>query len=154
MPEQLIEPTRERQAAFYVAGLTVRTTSLKESDYSTGRLRPLWNRFFDEQVYASTPHRTADARLFCVFSAYDSSAINAFDMTAGVAVARGDGSVRIEPGDYLVFKARGEMPNLAMDARRHVSEYLADHPSIVRRFRTDFESYDGPCEVAIHIGME
>lgn len=148
-----MEPVRQPQVAFHVAGLTVRTTNGDESDPSSGRLAALWTRFFDQEIYASTPHRNADKRLFGVYSGYESDAHGAFDVTAGVSVAEGTGSVAIEAGDYLVFTARGEVPRLVIDAWQRVWDYFEAHPEIVRRFRSDFEAYDGPDAVAIHIGV-
>jgi len=148
-----MEPIRLRHDAFHVAGLTVRTTNRDESDPSAGRLAALWGQFFDREIYASTPHRNADKRLFGVYSAYESDAHGAFDVTAGVSVAEGKGSVAIEAGDYLVFAARGEMPRLVVDAWQRVWRYFEAHPEIVRRYRSDFEAYDGPDAVAIHIGI-
>jgi predicted transcriptional regulator YdeE len=148
-----MEPVRQPQAAFHVAGLTVRTTNRDESDPSSGRLAALWTRFFDQEIYASTPHRNADKRLFGVYSGYESDAHGAFDVTAGVSVAEGTGSVAIEAGDYLVFTARGEMPRLVIDAWQRVWDHFEAHPEIVRRYRSDFEAYDGPDAVAIHIGV-
>jgi predicted transcriptional regulator YdeE len=148
-----MNPIRQRHDAFHVAGLTVRTTNRDESASSTGRLAALWGQFFDQEIYASTPHRHADKRLFGVYSAYESDAHGAFDVTAGVAVVEGAGSVGIEAGDYLVFTARGEMPRLVIDAWQHIWQYFEAHPEIVRRYRSDFEAYDGPDAVAIHIGV-
>lgn len=61
-----MEPTRHHQDAFQVAGLTVRTTNREENAPDTARIGALWRRFFGEQTYASTPHRTSDTRIFSV----------------------------------------------------------------------------------------
>ena len=107
-----MEPTRQHQRAFAVAGIRVRTTNRDEADPDTDRITGLWNRFFHEPAHASTALRTGDARIFGVYSAYASDAHGAFDLTAGVAVSVSGGtdSVAIEAGDYLVFTAQGQMP--------------------------------------------
>ncbi len=148
-----MEPLRLHHEAFHVAGLTVRTTNHDESDRATARLGKLWGRFFDEETYASTPHRSGDKRIFGVYSNYESDAQGAFDVTAGVAVAPGAGCVAIEAGEYLVFSARGPMPQLVIGAWQRIWQYFEAHPEIVRRYRSDFEAYDGPDAVAIHIGI-
>ncbi|BEP56005.1 GyrI-like domain-containing protein [Variovorax sp. V118] len=148
-----MDPIRQHHDAFRVAGLTVRTTNREEIDPATARIGALWNRFFGEQTYESTPYRTSDTRIFSVYSAYESDAHGAFDMTAGVAVSDGANSVAIEAGDYLVFTGRGEMPQMVIATWQRIWQYFEAHPEIVRRYRSDFEAYEGPDAVAIHIGV-
>ena len=148
-----MEPIRRHHDAFHVAGLTVRTTNREESDPATARIGALWNRFFAEQTYAATPHRTADARIFSVYSAYESDADGAFDVTAGVAVTGGEGGIAVEAGDYLVFEGQGEMPQMVIATWQRIWQYFEAHPDVARRYRSDFEAYEGPDKVAIHIGV-
>lgn len=148
-----MEPTRQRQDAFHVAGISVRTTNREESSPDTARIGALWQRFFGEQTYASTPNRSADTRIFSVYSAYESDAHGAFDVLAGVAVSDGTDSVAIEAGDYLVFNGHGEMPHMVIAAWQRVWQYFEAHPDIVRSYRSDFEAYAGPDEVSVYIGI-
>jgi len=148
-----MDPIRQHHDAFRVSGLTVRTTNREENDPATARIGALWNRFFGEQTYGSTPHRTSDTRIFSVYSAYESDAHGAFDVTAGVAVAEGPNSIAIEAGDYLVFTGRGEMPQMVIATWQRIWQYFEAHPQIARRYRSDFEAYEGPDAVAIHIGV-
>ena len=148
-----MEPVRQRQDARRVAGLTVRTTNREENDPATSCIGALWNRFFSEETYASTPHRTSDLRLFSVYSAYESDAHGAFDVTVGVAVAQGECSVPVEAGDYLVFTGQGEMPQMVIATWQRIWQYFEAHPEIARSYRSDFEAYEGPDKVAIHIGV-
>lgn len=146
-------PIRQHVDAFCVSGLTVRTTNREESVPATARLGALWGRFFGEEIYASTSNRTADMRIFGVYSAYESDAHGAFDVTAGVVVTDGKGSISIEAGDYLVFTGQGEMPQMVIATWQRIWQYFEAHPEITRRYRSDFEAYDGPDKVAIHIGV-
>ena len=148
-----MEPVRQHHGAFQVAGLACRTTNREENDANTARIGALWNRFFAEETYRATPHRTQDARLFGVYSGYESDANGAFDLTVGVAVSGGKEAVGIEPGDYLVFTAQGEMPHMVIDTWQRIWQYFEANPTITRRYRSDFEAYDGPDKVAIHIGV-
>lgn len=148
-----MEPVRQHQDAFRVAGLTIRTTNREESDPATARIGKLWGRFFGEETYASTPDRTGDARIFSVYSAYESDAHGAFDVTAGVAVSGGDGSLSVEAGDYLVFNGQGQMPQMVIATWERIWQYFEAHPEVARRYRSDFEAYEGPDKVAIHIGV-
>jgi predicted transcriptional regulator YdeE len=149
-----MEPQLQRLESFNVAGVTARTTNRDESDPQVAQIGTLWNRFFDERIYEKTPHRMNDMRLFGVYSAYEADARGAFDITTGVAVSGGPSTVRIEGGDYLVFTGRGEMPQMVLSVWKSIWQYFDDHPGIVRCYRSDFEAYSGPDQVAIHIGIE
>jgi hypothetical protein len=45
------------------------------------------------------------------------------------------------------------MPQMLIDAWQRIWQYFEAHPTITRRYRSDFEAYDGPDKVAIHIGV-
>lgn len=149
-----MQPQLQRLDAFNVAGLTARTTNRDENNPQAARISTLWNRFFDERIYEKTPHRIADMHLYGVYSAYETDADGAFDITTGVAVADGPEAVRIEGGDYLVFAGQGAMPQMVLAAWQAIWQYFDAHPEIKRRYRSDFEAYSGPEQVAIHIGVE
>jgi len=148
-----LQPVRLQLDAFRVAGLTARTSNGAEQDHATSCIGALWDRFFGEEVYESTPHRTTDKRLFGVYSAYASDAHGAYDVTTGVAVFCGERSVAIEAGQYLVFNGRGDMPQMVISTWQQIWAFFASHPDIARRYRSDFEAYEGPNHVAIHIGV-
>ncbi|MET3461854.1 GyrI-like domain-containing protein [Variovorax atrisoli] len=148
-----MEPVRRHQDAFRVSGLTIRTTNREERDPATARLGQLWGRFFGEETYASTPLRTADTRIFSLYSAYESDKDGAFDVTAGVAVSGGENSLAVEAGDYLVFNGEGQMPQMVVATWERIWQYFEAHPEVARRYRSDFEAYEGPDKVAIHIGV-
>jgi predicted transcriptional regulator YdeE len=148
-----MEPVRQHHDAFRIAGLTVRTTNREENDPTTARIGALWGRFFGEQTYESTPRRTSDSRIFSTYSAYESDAHGAFDVTVGVAVSGGENGVAIEAGDYLIFTGQGEMPQMVIATWQRIWQYFEAHPTIARRYHSDFEAYEGPDKVAIHIGV-
>jgi predicted transcriptional regulator YdeE len=148
-----MEPVRQHHDAFQIAGLAARTTNREEDVPETARIGALWRRFFGEQTYASTPGRTGDKRIYGVYSAYESDAHGAFDVTVGVAVSGGTDGVAVEAGDYLVFTGQGEMPQMVIAAWQRIWQYFEAHPEIARRYQSDFEAYEGPDKVAIHIGV-
>ena len=156
-------PTRIQIPAFSVAGISVRTRNSDEANPAIARLGGLWNRFFSQSWERKLPARGDDGRIFGVYSGYESNEQGAFDVTAGVAVAEpeqadnqalpGAACVDIEPGDYLVFTGEGEMPQMVIDTWVRIWRYFAENPQAQRRFGTDFEAYEGPDKVAIHIGV-
>jgi predicted transcriptional regulator YdeE len=150
--KKTMQPQLQRHHAFSIAGLTVRTTNREESDPQSARIGKLWTRFFDERAY-DRPNRVNDMRLYSVYSAYESDAHGAFDITTGVAVSDDPATVRIEAGDYLVFSGQGEMPQMVLAVWQAIWQYFEQHPEITRTYRSDFEAYSGPDQVAIHIGV-
>jgi predicted transcriptional regulator YdeE len=147
-----MHPQLRRREAFCIAGLTTRTSNKDERDPQAARFGKLWNRFFDECAYEA-PHRVGDMRLYGVYSGYESGADGAFDITAGVAVVGDPATVRIEAGDYLVFSGQGDMPRMVLALWQSIWQYFEQHPEIERTYRSDFESYGGPDQVDIHIGV-
>lgn len=148
-----MEPLRQHLSAFAVAGPSVRTTNAEEANPATGRIPGLWTGFFRDNVMGLTPHRdTGDLRNFGVYSGYESDVQGAFDVTAGVAVTHG-GSVQIEAGDYLVFESSGPMPQAVLGAWMAAWQYFEAHPGVQRRYRSDFEAYSSPVNVAVYIGV-
>lgn len=99
-----------------------------------------------------TVHRSADPRNFGVYSAYESDASGAFDVTVGVAVLQGD-ALSVEAGDYLVFQAQGPVPMSVLGAWKRIWHYFEAHPEIQRRYGTDLETYSSPTEAAVYIGV-
>ncbi|MEJ7685584.1 MAG: GyrI-like domain-containing protein [Variovorax sp.] len=148
-----MQPLLQQLDAFRVAGLTVRTTNREESDPQAARIGNLWGRFFENRIYEKVPHRTADARLYGVYSDYESDAHGAFNHTTGVAVSEDASTVRIEAGNYLVFTGQGEMPQMVISVWESIWQYFEQHPEVRRSYCSDFEAYDGPDQVAIHIGV-
>ncbi len=155
----VITPEAVTVAAFRVAGISVRTTNAAEADPASGRIGPLWDRFFSESWEHKLPPPGADGRVFGVYSRYASDQHGAFDVTAGVAAPDdhqampGATMVDIDAGTYLVFEAEGQMPQLVIDAWGAVWRYFEENPQVQRRFGTDFEAYSGPYHVALHIGV-
>ncbi|KWT72763.1 MULTISPECIES: effector binding domain-containing protein [unclassified Variovorax] len=148
-----MQPQLQRHKGFNIAGLTVRTSNHTEQEEHSARIGKLWTRFFDERVYAMTPNRVEDMRLYGVYSAYESDAHGPFDLTTGVAVSGGPSAVQVEAGDYLVFAGQGQMPQMVLSLWESIRQYFDQHPEIRRNYRSDFEAYSGPDQVAIHIGV-
>jgi len=150
--------------AFHVSGVSVRTSNRDEMDPAAARLGALWDAFFSQSWERILPSADHERRIFGVYSAYESNEHGAFDVTAGVSVqaASADGAVRapdaprvvsVLAGNYLVFHGQGTMPQMVIDTWGEIWRYFAANPQVQRRFATDFEAYDGPDQVAIHIGI-
>ncbi|WP_085707610.1 GyrI-like domain-containing protein [Pseudomonas sp. B35(2017)] len=141
---------------FTVAGLRVRTTNQAEHAGHTAKIGPMWGRFFQEGLAEAIPGKLTESPVYGVYSAYESDASGAFDVTAGVAVADPQGdfeSVRVESGEYLVFEGQGVLPDAVIATWGRIWRYFEANPQIKRRYATDFEAYTGLESVAVYIGV-
>jgi predicted transcriptional regulator YdeE len=147
---------RQQIDAFTVAGLRVRTTNATEHQPDTAKIGPMWGRFFGEELAESIPGKSANSPIYGVYSAYESDASGAFDVTAGVAVnasIKDFESVLIEAGEYLVFEAQGTLPDAVISTWGKIWKFFEENPQIQRRYATDFEAYTGPESVSVYIGV-
>lgn len=143
---------------FSVVGLTERTTNCAELNQDTAKIPKLWGQFYSMELADNTPNRIPNTPILGVYSAYESDASGAYDLTVGVHVREPVGSelgsVDIQEGKYFVFEAHGPMPVTIIQAWTTIWTYFEQNPSFHRSYRTDFESWGGPEEVQIYIGVE
>ncbi|CAH0221451.1 putative transcriptional regulator YdeE [Pseudomonas frederiksbergensis] len=142
---------------FSVSGLQVRTRNAAEQQPDTARIGPMWEQFFVEDVFDKIAHKQPDSFMYGVYSNYESDTSGHFDVTAGAAVttpSEGFAQIQVEGGDYLVFSAKGAMPDSVIQAWGFIWAYFEDNPQVRRKFATDFEVYTGPESVAVYIGIQ
>ncbi|ROL76527.1 AraC family transcriptional regulator [Pseudomonas protegens] len=142
---------------FSVAGLQVRTLNVQEQQADSARIGPMWQRFYVDGLFDKIGPRQADSFVYGVYSNYASDASGHFDVTAGVAVTGACAdypSVDIQGGDYLVFSAKGAMPDCVIQTWGLIWAYFQDNPQVQRAFATDFEVYTSADSVAIYIGIQ
>ena len=137
-----------------IKGLQIRTKNADEMNPETQKIAPLWGKFFAEVMptFGTTP-----PPLYGVYSNYESDAFGEFNVLVGAEVLEeSDGfkSVTLEAGKYLVFTAKGELPQAVIETWGQVWAYFED-PSIdeKRAFKTDFELYTSETEAEIYIGV-
>jgi predicted transcriptional regulator YdeE len=138
--------------AFSVTGFQARTTNAAEQNPQTAKIGGLWQQFFGSALFAPT------AGVVGVYSNYESDAMGAFDVTAGVTTSTekpaNTQTVQIQAGQYLVFRGKGAMPQAVIDAWVQIWQHFGQPRTDVERvYRTDFEQYIGADEVAVHIGV-
>ena len=146
----LAQPIVKYVDGFTVTGFSVRTQNSIEFDEKTAKLPKLWQKF-------NSNNPTIDATVFGVYSDYESDVNGFYTVTAGIT---GENemkelkSVKINSGNYLVFKGKGEMPKAIIDTWKTVWNYFTEDSPYQRSFMTDFEAYSNGDEVAIYIGIE
>jgi len=155
-----MEPKRITISSFSVAGIGVRTINSDELNPSSAKLPSLWQRFFRDGVLTRVPNQIPNSPVFGVYSHYESEASGFYTVTAGMAISGPPPSpsefttVDIKEGEYLVFEAKGPMPQAVIGAWMRVWTFFEKNEKIIRRFATDFEEYRSADEVAIHIGIK
>jgi predicted transcriptional regulator YdeE len=151
-----MKPKIEHIESFCVTGLCVRTKNTDEFNSESAKIPGLWTQFYSERVVEQISTRLPNTPIFGVYSAYESDAASFYDLTVGVSVDKSNSdfeNIVIEAGKYLVFEARGAMPNAIIHTWSYIWSYFEQHPEIYRSFLTDFEAYKNPEEAHIYIGI-
>ncbi len=152
-----MEPKLVTISPFSVTGVRVRTVNSDEFNPSKAKLPSLWQQFFGEGVSGRVPNPVPNSPVFGVYSDYESDESGFYSVTAGVAISDLQPSefvtVDVKGGEYLVFEAKGAMPQAAIEAWMRVWAFFKKNEGLNRSFTTDFEEYRGSDEVAIHIGV-
>lgn len=151
-----MKPKAEYIKSFCVTGLCVRTKNSHELNSYSAKIPGLWTQFYSEGVAEQISTRLSNTPIFGVYSAYESDAAGFYDLIVGVSVDKSNGNfenIVIEAGEYLVFKARGAMPDAIIHTWSYIWSYFEQHPELRRRFLTDFETYKSPEVADIYIGI-
>lgn len=154
-----MEPQLTVVRAMMVVGLEVRTSNRDEMDRATARIPGIWGRFYRESVTEAVPGRTETGGPLAVYSHYESDHTGPYSLLVGVEMVEGGtptGMARVDvvEGRYLVFPARGAMPQSVMDTWKAIWDYFATNAHHERAYTTDFEQYRGADVVDIHIAVK
>ncbi|MGL4767889.1 MAG: GyrI-like domain-containing protein [Formosimonas sp.] len=143
--------------SFQVAGLPIRTTNAVEQS-PNGKIPQLWQDFFAQDLFG-IDERIAGTPAYGAYVNYESDDQGAYDVIAGVKVNAAPNThlqtVKIEAGDYMVFKTTGAMPQRIIDGWQAVWAYFASsNATHERTYSTDFEQYVDEDDVAIYIAVK
>jgi len=149
-----------------VAGISVCTTNIQESDPDMAEIPSLWDRFYNKGLTRRVVDQQKPHTVFGVYSSYESDADGAYKVTAGLDVKKhgpaliGLETIEIEPGEYLVFEGRGRMPSAIYETWGRIWDYFGcngrvnESSGLQRAYKTDFEEYRGDDQIAIYIGIK
>lgn len=151
---------RSHRPAFYLSGISVRTTNADEAG-PNGRIQELWGQFFQanlaEKKSVVHPHLT-----YGLYTDYESDATGPYTLLIGheteSASEEGGNSFTtalVPESDYLVFTtAKGRMEEVVPAAWGEIWKYFEDAPE-QRSYTGDFELYDAssgdPSELEVQI---
>lgn len=146
----LISPTMKQIESFNVTGFSVRTQNKDEFNEKTAKLPQLWQQFFSSELANQT-------NIYGVYSNYDSDANGFYTTTVGVESFDTKTklcTVTIEKGNYLVFQAKGSMPDIVVETWKQIWEFFDSNTEYLRNYISDFEAYNGSDQIAIYIGLK
>ncbi|MCB0284184.1 MAG: GyrI-like domain-containing protein [Calditrichaeota bacterium] len=138
-----------------INGLQIRTSNKLEMDPATAKIGSLARRF-DNHV--EVDYRSG-ARVYSIYFDYESDSDGAFSVLIGadrIESSKLDLTGQVIPvARYLVFRERGELPQIVMEAWQKVWKYFADPECEHQRaYTTDFEFYKNANEIEIYIAVE
>ena len=155
-----MDPKWTNVAERKVAGIEIRTTNQAEMNLSTAKIPSLWGRFYQEKIQERMPGKKMEAQILGVYSKYASDHSGPYSLLAGVEVStlnvlpQGTTGITIPAGNYLVFTAHGSMPQALIQAWGTIWEYFSGDPKYQRAYTFDFELYQAPDRVDIHIAVK
>lgn len=137
-------------------GLSARTDNASEMTPGAGKIPELWQTFDDA---VPVDYQNGE-RVYGIYSDYESDHTGKFTVHAAFDGSDFPAEANLEPitikqGNYLVFKHKGEMPQIAIDAWTEVWQYFSqEHLAQQRLFTTDFEYYPNSNEIEVHIAIK
>lgn len=153
-------PDLKNLPEFKVVGIEIRTSNAAEMNAASAKIPGLWGRFYQEKIPASIKHAKSDARVMGVYSKYASDHTGPYSLLAGVeastldAIPDGMTGITIPANNYLVFTAHGAMPQALIQTWSTIWEYFSQGRKYQRAYTHDFELYQAPDRVVIHIAVK
>ena len=139
-----------------ITGISIRTTNANEMNPARAKIAALYQEF-DKKI---TVDYKNGARVYGVYYNYESDASGEYSVMAGTdqpGETSGDGieTLVIPRGHYMVFAAKGDMPQVVIDTWGKIWRYFsAEGVSHPRAYTTDFEFYKNQQEIEIHIAVK
>jgi len=139
-----------------IKGLSARTTNAGEMNPQTAKIGALHQKF-DDTV---TVNYKEGARVYGVYYNYESDHTGAYSVMAGAdrleqKIAANLETVTLPAGSYMVFEAKGEVPQVVIETWAKIWNYFSDSAAPYRRsYTTDFEFYKNQNEIEIYIALK
>jgi predicted transcriptional regulator YdeE len=139
-----VRPERVRRSEARVVGIQALTSSRLEADPATAAIPALWRRFEAEGLGGRIPGRTGGRSTCAVYSDYQGGDGGGFRYLVGAEVGGADQppsgmtAVTVPAGDYLVFAARGPLPEALAATWERISAFF-EHAPLARAWTADLE---------------
>src|SRR6266404_5110329 len=155
-----MEPELTNRAEIKLIGIAVRTTNQQEKSSATAKIPGLWARFFQEQIADKIPNKTKLGATLAAYTKYESDHTGAYDLIIGrevkslSSIPDGMTGVIIPAGKYLLFTARGSMPQTLIDTWGYIWKYFSKGAKYQRAYTTDYEVHQSNDKVDIYIAIK
>jgi len=142
---EMMQPAVVDQKEQVVIGLATRTTNEAEADPARARLGRLWGRVMGQDLASHIPHQAVPDALYAVLTDYETDHRGEYTQIVGMAVTDlaalpgGLVGVAIPAGRYLVFTARGPVPETVIQTWRDIWAYFSGAAPYERAYTTDYE---------------
>lgn len=138
-----------------IKGLSIRTTNKNEMNPENARIGKLWQTF-DEKVVVDYQN---GKRVYGIYYNYESDANGEFSVLAGTdqddASTNELEKIKILSGQYIVFEAKGDIPQVVIETWGKIWEYFSnENTEHQRAYTTDFEYYKNQNEIEIYIAVK
>ena len=162
MPESKLVEIDE----FSVMGIEVSTSPAREADRRTARLPQLWGVFFSQDIAGKIPHAKDRNEHLGLYSDYDQdpkspnfgsyAAIAGCEVTEVEEVPEGMVAMTVPAGHYLLFEAKGPMPETLIQTWEEITRFFEATSQYVRAYTVDFDLYrkDEPETVEIFVSVK
>ncbi len=136
-----------------IHGISIRTNNIDEMNPKTAKIGAL-HQNFDKEVAVDYAN---GERIYAIYYDYESDASGNYSVLAGFDGKNKENNlevVEIQAGKYLVFSAKGEMPQIVIETWGEIWNYFSSKDCKHKRlYTTDFEYYKSQNEVEIHIAI-
>ena len=155
-----MEPKLTTSEAIKVIGIEVGTTNQLEMNPATAKIPGLYARYYQDHIAEKIPHKKKDGSMLGVYTNYESDHTGAYTLVIGVPVTSLDAipaqmtGVTIPAGKYLVFQARGPMPQALIETWTTIWNYFPGHPGYKRAYTTDYEIHRGEDSADIYVAVK
>jgi predicted transcriptional regulator YdeE len=139
-----VGPERLRRGDARVVGIEALTSDRLEADPATAAIPALWRRYRQEGWERRIPNRAGAGATCAVYTDYRRDHRGGYRYVLGAEVTGLDEvpaglvAVTVPAGDYLVFAARGPMPEALAATWRRIVEYF-EHAPVGRAYTADLE---------------
>lgn len=139
-----------------IKGISIRTSNANEFNPKTAKIGGLHQKF-DETVSVNYQN---GARVYGVYYNYESDHQGEYSVLAGAdridsTQVKNLETVLIPNGTYIVFEAKGEVPQVIIETWMKIWEYFSKGDTEYQRaYTTDFEFYKNQNEIEIYIAVK
>lgn len=137
-----------------VAGLSTVTNNENEMNPETAKITQLWADFEEKNILGSIFNKSKNFYMYGVYSDYTSDVNGDYKVTVAVEVTKPKNAMVIENQRYLVFKKKGELPEIVVECWKEIWEYFENEPAYERDYKIDFEKYSKENEIEIYISIK